>query len=102
VGCYAASGNFLPTFRGNLAVLSSRVKNPNEKLLFQYGPYIGKSVGGEYTRILSTRPGYMDRLTKEAVELDLRLIMKREDGLTSSRSWKSLLRLLRKRRRPPQ
>ena len=30
VGNYAAkSGNFLPTFRGNLSIPSSRVKNPN-------------------------------------------------------------------------
>ena len=32
LGCYAASsGNFLPTFRDNLSVLSSRVKSPKTK-----------------------------------------------------------------------
>jgi len=33
VGYYAASGDFLSTFRGNLAALSSRDKKPNEGLL---------------------------------------------------------------------
>jgi len=32
LGCYAASsGNFLPMFRDNLSVPSSRVKNPKRK-----------------------------------------------------------------------
>jgi len=76
---------FLLTFRSNLALLSSRAKNPNETLLSQYGRYVAKSVGGEDTRILSTVPGHVDRLTREAVELDLHFIMNREDGLTLSR-----------------
>jgi len=29
LGCYAVSSNFLPTFRNNLSVPSSRVKIPN-------------------------------------------------------------------------
>ena len=38
LGYYAASsGKFLLTLRYNLSVLSWRIKNPKEKLLFQYG-----------------------------------------------------------------
>jgi hypothetical protein len=48
LGYYAASsGNFLPTFRDNISVPSSGVKNPNKGLLSQYGVYIGKSAGSE-------------------------------------------------------
>jgi hypothetical protein len=41
----ASSGNFLPTFRDNPSVASSRVKNPKEILLSQCGVCIGKIVG---------------------------------------------------------
>ena len=44
---YVSSGNFLPTFRNNLSVAFSRVKNPKENLFFQYRIYTEKSVGGE-------------------------------------------------------
>jgi len=48
LGYYAViSGNFLPTFRDNLSVPSSGVKNTKESLLYQYGVYIGKNVGAE-------------------------------------------------------
>jgi len=37
LGYYAAtSGNFLPTFRDNLSLPSSGVKNPKESLFSQY------------------------------------------------------------------
>jgi hypothetical protein len=37
LGYYAAtSGNFLPTFRGNLSVPYSGIKNPKESLFSQY------------------------------------------------------------------
>jgi hypothetical protein len=36
LGCYAAlSGNYLPTFRGNVSFLSSRVKKSNEAVLYR-------------------------------------------------------------------
>ena len=48
LGYYAASsGNILPTFRDNLPILSSGVKNPKESLSTHYGVHIGKSVATE-------------------------------------------------------
>jgi len=40
LGYYAViSGNFLPTFRDNISIPSSGVKNPKEILFYQYGFY---------------------------------------------------------------
>jgi len=44
VGFYVT---FLPTFRENLSVLSSGFKNVKERLMPQYGVYIGKCDDGE-------------------------------------------------------
>ena len=57
----------------------------------------------EDTWILSTVPGNMEQLIREAVQLELNPNnMKREDGLTINGSRKPLLRLLRETRWPPQ
>jgi len=55
------------------------------------------------TWILSTVPGNMEQLTREAVQSELYPNnMNREDGLTINGSWKPLLRFLRDTRWPPQ
>ena len=56
LGYYAvSSGNILPTFRDNLSILSSGVKNPKESMLSHYGVYIGKGVTPENGT--GSRPG---------------------------------------------
>jgi hypothetical protein len=64
---------------------------------------LGHRIQLQNTTILSTKPKYMHRTIREAIEIELNPNnMNREDGFCLSKLWKAIICFLKDRRRPHQ
>jgi hypothetical protein len=80
--------------------LARRGKGQQEREVKGNGPY--NLIQLQDTTILSYKSRYMDRIIREAIEIELHLKkINREDGLRLSRSWKPFIHSLKGRRKHP-
>jgi hypothetical protein len=78
-----------------------RLTHPDKSAVAEHSISRGHRIQLQDTKILSTKSRYMDRLIKEANEIELNSNnINREDGLCLSWSWKPLIHSLKVRRNP--